>query len=162
MLIASDPRIEHDRAVRDVPVTTFPDPATLVDLGDAAAFRAELAKMTPEERMAASRDRFFRQAEAVTPVLVEIVGKFRPDVIYREQTFSAGSLAAAVHRCSGRHFRLHRRTNCDLRPFSRGAAHGRRACGSWFVGQMANDLRNAAELDRRCSSGADIALRATV
>jgi UDP:flavonoid glycosyltransferase YjiC (YdhE family) len=96
VLIASDPRIERERSVGDVPVVVFPDPATLIDVGDDAARRAEQAHRTPEERMAAGLEHFMAQAEAITPALVDIIETYQPDVIYREQSFFAGSLASAL------------------------------------------------------------------
>src|SRR5215510_7666545 len=96
VLVASDPRIESEPAVGKVPTTTFPDPATLIDLGDPAARRAELERRTPEERIVVGLDHFLRQAEVVTPVLVDIIERFQPDVIYREQSFFAGWLASVI------------------------------------------------------------------
>jgi UDP:flavonoid glycosyltransferase YjiC (YdhE family) len=96
VLIASDPRIEREHAVGTLPTAIFPDPATLIDLGDPAARRAEQQQRTPEERMTGGLDHFLRQAEAVTPALVEIIETFQPDVIYREQSFFAGWLASLI------------------------------------------------------------------
>ena len=96
VLIASDPRIGRERALGEVPVAVFPDPATLINVEDSGVRRAALAQMTPEGRKAASVEHFMRQAEAVTPALLDIIETYQPDVICREQSFFAGWLAAVV------------------------------------------------------------------
>ena len=95
VLIASDPRIEHERAVADLPVTILAH-SWDVFMAEDATFIAEITRRAPQERMAAAAEHFMSQAEAVTPPLVDAIEDYRPDVIYREQAFLAGWLAGLI------------------------------------------------------------------
>jgi UDP:flavonoid glycosyltransferase YjiC (YdhE family) len=95
VLIASDPRIERERAVADLPVTILAHSWDAF-FAEQAAFAAELTERPPEQRMAAAAERFVSRAEAVTPSVVDVIEAYRPDVIYRDQGFQAAWFAGLI------------------------------------------------------------------
>src|SRR5262245_19053384 len=95
VLIAGDPRIADERAVADLPVTILAHSWDQF-MADDATFIAKVPQLAPQPRMAFATEQFMRQAEAVTPPMVDLIEGYRPDVIYREQTFFAGWLAGVL------------------------------------------------------------------